>query len=426
MKMPSAPDPAATAAAQGQMNKETAVAQTGLNAMNQYTPDGKMEYSQGGTWADGTPRFSVTQTLSPDNQKLYDLTNQTSQNLGQIGVDQSKRMGDLLANPLNLGDVGMMPTGPNALNYKTAGMTQTFANPDAMMVDRQNIADNQGLEGRLIELGSRRLAPQLAQRRSELDASLADKGIGVNSDAYARASGTNAQAENDAWDQLILQGQGQAFSQAATRANNDFSQDLARTGQYVSQGQTTAQNNFMQQLGARQQYMTENDANYSRDQQGYANDMQRRQQTIDEMLAERNQPINELGALMSGSQVSKPTWSATPQSSIAPTDLIGLVNNQYNAKMSGYGGMLSALGSVAGTIGKAAFTPTSDRRLKTDIKRVGVLDNGLPVYSYRYKAGGPIHIGVMADEVEKTRPDAVVTLPSGFKAVDYVLATEAA
>ena len=61
----------------------------------------------------------------------------------------------------------------------------------------------------------------------------------------------------------------------------------------------------------------------------------------------------------------------------------------------------------------------SDRRLKEDISRVGKLDDGTPVYSYRYKAGGPMQIGVMAQEIEGKYPDAVSTHASGYKMVDY-------
>ncbi len=62
---PPAPDPKETAAAQSQMNKETAVAQYGLNATNQVTPQGTLTYKQIGTWADGTPRFEATTAYSP-------------------------------------------------------------------------------------------------------------------------------------------------------------------------------------------------------------------------------------------------------------------------------------------------------------------------------------------------------------------------
>jgi hypothetical protein len=63
----------------------------------------------------------------------------------------------------------------------------------------------------------------------------------------------------------------------------------------------------------------------------------------------------------------------------------------------------------------------SDKRLKTDIHKVGKTDSGLNVYTYRYKSGGPIQMGVMAQEVEKKIPEAVTTRPDGMKAVYYGL-----
>jgi len=77
--------------------------------------------------------------------------------------------------------------------------------------------------------------------------------------------------------------------------------------------------------------------------------------------------------------------------------------------------LLSALGGSSGP------TTTSDRRLKTDIQTLGVLDDGLKVYSYRYKSGGPVQIGVMADEVAILRPQAYIKggAGDGFDAVDY-------
>jgi Chaperone of endosialidase len=78
------------------------------------------------------------------------------------------------------------------------------------------------------------------------------------------------------------------------------------------------------------------------------------------------------------------------------------------------------LGAAAG-VGTAWALKASDRRLKTDIQSVGLLANGLTVYRYRYKSGGPTHIGVMADEVAAIAPEAYVKggAGDGFDAVDY-------
>lgn len=81
----------------------------------------------------------------------------------------------------------------------------------------------------------------------------------------------------------------------------------------------------------------------------------------------------------------------------------------------------AAAGSVLGPWGALAggvIGALSDRRAKTDIVKVGKLDNGLNVYSYRYKFGGPHMIGVMADEVKKVKPEAVFDA-GGLDAVRY-------
>ena len=85
---PPAPDPAATARAQATANRETAITQFGLNAVNQVTPYGNLTYTQTGTWADGTPRFTATQTLSPAEQEALDLSNRAQSLYGTAAVNQ--------------------------------------------------------------------------------------------------------------------------------------------------------------------------------------------------------------------------------------------------------------------------------------------------------------------------------------------------
>jgi hypothetical protein len=89
----------------------------------------------------------------------------------------------------------------------------------------------------------------------------------------------------------------------------------------------------------------------------------------------------------------------------------------------GGAGVLNLIGQIGGA---ALMNPNlfkSDRRTKTDIKRVGTLDNGLPVYTFRYKSGGPHQLGLMAQDVETINPDAVVEI-GGVKYVNYQMAAE--
>lgn len=68
----------------------------------------------------------------------------------------------------------------------------------------------------------------------------------------------------------------------------------------------------------------------------------------------------------------------------------------------------------------------SDRRLKTDIEEIGETSSGFPLYLFRYKGESPMsrHLGVMAQDVVKERPEAVTHTPFGM-AVDYRLALAA-
>jgi hypothetical protein len=83
------------------------------------------------------------------------------------------------------------------------------------------------------------------------------------------------------------------------------------------------------------------------------------------------------------------------------------------------GGSPSTIGSIASTVGGIASI-FSDRRLKTDIEKVGELDDGLGLYAYRYVFDlATTLIGVMADEVAKLRPWALGPKVHGFATVNY-------
>lgn len=147
--------------------------------------------------------------------------------------------------------------------------------------------------------------------------------------------------------------------------------------------------------------------------------LQGRGQAFAEDMATRNAPLNELSALLSGSQVSNPAQMSgpTPQAQVGGVDYAGMVQNKYNADMANYQAGLGGLFGLAGSLGSAAIM-ASDIRVKENIERVGTLDNGLSVYAYNYKSGGPRQIGVMAQDVEKVNPGSVVEI-GGVKHVDY-------
>ncbi len=69
---------------------------------------------------------------------------------------------------------------------------------------------------------------------------------------------------------------------------------------------------------------------------------------------------------------------------------------------------------------------SSDRHTKCDIKQIGKLANGLPLYQFRYIGDSQFHLGLMAQDVVSVVPEAVTIGPDGFMRVDYERALESA
>lgn len=128
-----------------------------------------------------------------------------------------------------------------------------------------------------------------------------------------------------------------------------------------------------------------------------------------EFLRNQNAPLDRYSQLMA-------LLSGTPHD----TTSTGTATGTSTTKTSG--GLLNAL-LGAGQIGASIFA--SDRRLKTDIERIGEFSDGLGRYRYRYAWGGPMQEGVMADEVAELRPWALGPVIGGFSTVDYSMLDEA-
>ncbi len=152
-----------------------------------------------------------------------------------------------------------------------------------------------------------------------------------------------------------------------------------------------------------------------------------RQQAISEYMTERNAPINELSVALQGSPaLGSPNFAPQAQYSVAAPDISGMTMGNYAGQMNAANNASSNANALAGnainaggSLGGAYLMASalSDRRLKKDIHKVGRL-SGLNVYSFRYIWGGPIHIGVMAQEALKTIPEAVFKIGE-WLAVDY-------
>jgi endonuclease/exonuclease/phosphatase (EEP) superfamily protein YafD len=235
-KAPAPPDPKETAAAQTAQNVSTAIAQQQLNNVNQITPDGTLTYNQTGSYqmtdpnsgeVYDVPLFTAIQELSEAGQQVKAAQDQADINLSNLAASQSERLDEVLNGPIDL--------------------------------------STEATEARLMELGRQRLDPALDRRREQLSNQLSQQGIRMGSTAYDRAMEGLNQSENDAYNQLLLTGRGQAMQEA---------------------------------------------------------------------YAQRNQPINEITALLSGSQVSNPNFVNANPAQLGNVDVAGLINTNYNQQLA--------------------------------------------------------------------------------------------
>lgn len=216
------------------------------------------------------------------------------------------------------------------------------------------------------------LDPQFASQGNALESKLAAQGITQGSDAYTKAMADFERNKAGAYQQAM----DSAVQMGSAEANQLFGQNLTS-----------------------------------------------RQQGLNELEAQRARPMNELAALMNLSSVGAPNYGQAQPVGVAPTDVMGAYAQNYAGQMNNYNqqlqqqqGMLGGLFNLGGALGSAWIM--SDIRVKEAIRRVGRTDDGLAVYTFRYRGEPETHMGVMAQEAAAFYPDAVMPI-GGVLHVDY-------
>lgn len=439
-KAPPPPDPYKTADAQGEVNKETAIAQANLNRVNQVTPQGTLTYNQIGTNPDGTPQYEQVMQYSPEQQALYEQQNQVAQALGGLAQDNIGRVADAQQDPFSfdgMTEARNVNFNPNTIQTDV-GYTPQFQGQiaDAGDVVRSAGGDFNETSSAASDAVYNQLASRLDPQYQELEQRMRDRlinsGISENSEAFNREMDRFARQRTDAYstaaNQSILTGlqaQNQGFNQSLNNArlNNDaqaqiFGQNAAQltaanaaeSDQFQSALQSAAFNNQGQQQ------------RFSTDMAGANFNNNLRQREIEEASYLRNLPLNDIAALLgTGGGVQAPTFGPVSQVGMNAPDLMGAVYNSnqiaQNQWMQQQQNRSAGLGSLFGLAGSAAMA-FSDVRLKENIKRVGELANGLSTYVFNYIGDTKRQFGVMAQEALNVKPEAVSEV-DGYLVVDY-------
>lgn len=170
---PPAPDPAATAAAQAQLNKDAAIASARLSQIDEVTPWGSALYTPTGETADGIERYQRTVTLDPSDQRSLDMERAIGERLLGLGQDQLGRIANSVAQPFSFDGL-----------------------PEAPGVDD---AARKAAEDALYGRYTSRLDPQFDEQRRALETRLANQGIVQGTEAWQRAMDQFGRTMNDAY-----------------------------------------------------------------------------------------------------------------------------------------------------------------------------------------------------------------------------------
>jgi len=404
---PQAPDPAATAAAQGQVNKETAIAQARLNRVNEITPLGSRTYEEFGVPEDpDILRARAITTLNPTAQEAFEAEQRVNRDLNLLSEGQIGRVEGTLGQDFDLGGVADRVTNLNTAGFtpfqgqiNTAGFNPFQGQVNTAGISPFALDPTMSGEEAIYGRHRARLDPRFQQEESDLRNTLANRGLFAGGEAFNRELGNFGRYRNDAYEQARRD----AITQGIQMGNQQRQQQF---------GEQQAQAGFANQ--ARGQMFNEAGAQAALANAG-------RTQEIQERAFLRNIPLNDVAALMGTGQVNLPQFGAIPQVGVAAPDYQGAVANQYAGQLSAYNqnqanraGLTNAL-IGAGTSAAIAF---SDRRLKKSIKKIGEWFKGINLYLFSYVWDDMPHVGVMADEVKKVLPDAVYTV-NGYDMVDY-------
>ena len=411
-----------------------------------------------------TAQAAIMSRLAPQLERQQKATAQNLANQGLVPGgeaytnamrDQSQQQNDLLTQAALQGISLDTAANQQAFNQALAagqfgntGIQQNFGNALAAQ-QAQNAAQGQnfnqqlqsgqfGNQAQLLGFGANL---QNQQAQNQAIAQNYQQGMGTQAaqnQAAAQNFGQNVanqqlgnQATQQNFNNALAAQQAQNQAIAQNFGQNVTSQQLANAavGQNYQQGMNTqaAQNQALlqnQNIASQQQQL----ANAAQLQQYNQNlgagqfGNQAALQNLQTQLTLRNQPLNEITGLMSGSQLQMPQFQGYSPTNIAPAPIFAGAQAQGNAALQNYG--IQQSGANAATSGLfnlagAALPMFSDRKLKSNIKRIGTHKLGIGLYEYDIFGGR--QQGVMADEVEKVMPEAVLMHPSGYKMVNYGL-----
>ena len=436
---PDVPDYTAAAEKTADANKDLTTQQTWANRANQTNPWGSLTWDASATTdpATGKPVTTWTQNQTLDPNLQHALDSQISLQSGRSDLANSlfPRAQQEFGQAMDWSGLTPWASAPQAGQLQATTSPYGFGNGRIQQGLNFGNAPTVGsaadtrarAEDAAYQSQTSRLDPRFKQQQADLETSLANKGITSGSDAYTRAMNDFNTSKNDAYQQAQLG----AVTAGGTEAQRDYTMDMGNRQQAVaedtSQGQfanQAQQQRYAQTLGQQQQAFGQQQQlgaqNFSQQQQAATFQNQQRQQQLAEAMQQRGFSLNEINAIISGQQVSAPSFSGYQNAGVSQAaDYSNAANMGYQAQVAQQNASSAQTGQMIGGIASAAMM-FSDERLKKDVTLVRDDPRGFGIYDYRFVGEfGATRRGVLAQEVARVIPQAVAANDEGLLRVDY-------
>tara|TARA_R110000868_G_scaffold59761_2_gene183350 strand:- start:4008 stop:5303 length:1296 start_codon:yes stop_codon:yes gene_type:complete len=420
---PAAPDYLGAATAQAQASERATTAQNYANRPSINTPFGGQSWTTGQSTdpATGQAVTSWTQntSLAPGLQNALDSQIGLQNDRSQLASGFMDRVAGEYAQPFDYANLPRMAqvNAPASLGTSMADYSRGLSTGFNFGAPLPQV--DSGYRDTVANQLMQRMQPVHDYQQSQLETRLANQGFTVGSEGYKRGLdelGQRQSAERfNALDQSGNEMQ-RLFGMQMQTANTGFNQNL-QGAQFGNQALGQAAALDQSRMGAQNAAMGQQQ-NLN---QSFADQQNRlRQQAIAEQMQRRGMSLNEMNALLSGQQVQMPNMPSFNPSGRAETpNLLGATQMGYDAQLGNYNAQQAGFGNLLGAgaqLGSAFLF--SDRRLKSNIKRVGT-HPALGVGIYTYKMMGMPQHGVIAQEVRAVRPDLVRRHASGYLQVNY-------
>lgn len=329
---PPAPDYIGAAQAQGAANVETAKVEGQINNPNVVNPYGTQTVQWGGFDEAG---YNKAVQQYQDDLAAYNATPETMFPERAISDGTTWTM-----IPAGMGRPGLAPTMPTKDKYQLANsqatITQTLS-PEQQAIYNQQVGNQQGL-GLLANQG--------------IGAAQGIIGSKLDYSGAPAAPGSYTDLRKQVYDAMMAR----PMEDLGIKRDNTNSSLIASGIRPGSKAYGDAMNLINRQEVDAQQQAIINAGNQT--QQAYGMDLQSRQQGLAEQLAQRQVPLNEITALMSGSQTSNPFSipGYAQNANVQPAPLYNAANaagqygtDVYNAQQAQNSANTSGLIGLGGT-----------------------------------------------------------------------------